>query len=566
MKLLKNIKEPLKIELTRRVGQITRLEKRQIELCSSDISLLNRATKALSKSNNLDPIAKTALSTILEAGDLEFGALYLFHNDTGELALSFCTGVSDELKEELGRMPVADNIVCKATEGVCVTASQDLFGDVSAVNHEGQLLEIETMRSFVTVPLSSRGRIIGVIIGSTQSLRELSIREINLLETLGCQIGVAIDNAQLLEKLIRLSVIDELTGLYNRRHLDEVLEAEIYRSQRSERPFCLVMFDLDKFKDYNDKLGHTSGDLVLQAFARILKLELRKMDSAFRYGGDEFCVVLPATDVQRAEKIAERIRSMFTELPEVHCASLELPLGLSAGIAQFPQAAVTAQWLVFMADSALYHAKRDGRNRSVMISDLSTVASRQNNGALEQIYALANYLETREPSTRGHAKNTAIISQLIGKAIGLSAKELSDLRAAAFLHDIGKLEISGSILTKADKLTREEWEVMKNHSVEGARIIAREMEFTKLVPIVRCHHERYDGTGYPSGLSGKKIPLKARIISIADGYETMTHNRPYSQAIASEDALDEIRKCSGTQFDPLLVDVLTGTVNIPALA
>jgi putative nucleotidyltransferase with HDIG domain len=172
------------------------------------------------------------------------------------------------------------------------------------------------------------------------------------------------------------------------------------------------------------------------------------------------------------------------------------------------------------------------------------------------LYSLINLVEAKEPYSVGHAQNVSIICDLLGNAMGLSAEELAELRTAALLHDIGKAGVPGSILSKPAKLTREEFQIMKDHSLDGARLVGRVAEFRQLVPIIKHHHERYDGTGYPGKLSEDQIPLHSRIISIADAYDTMIHHRSYSETMSTIYALNEICKCSGTQFDPKLVGAL----------
>jgi diguanylate cyclase (GGDEF)-like protein/putative nucleotidyltransferase with HDIG domain len=563
MKAPDNNKEQLKTAREESY-QLARLETEQkktenlLERYIKDFSILDRTVRTMSRSINLDTLKKTAIDTILEAGNLEFSILYLFDEDASEPELSSYTGCTSKSKEAPGRIPLAEKMSAKAIETRRMVTSQDVLRDSPAVDYQGQSPESEGIGTLVSIPLKSRDRIIGTITAGAQNKIEFSAEDNRLLETLGCQIGAAIDHAQLLEKMGQLSMIDELTGLYNRRYLEGALETEIHRSQRYGRLFSLVMMDIDGFKDYNDKFGHQSGDLVLQELASVLKSGLRKMDIACRYGGDEFSIILPVTDAQKSQKLVDRIRSMFLEMPDVQSVITQSLLGLSAGIAQFPQAAVTAQSLIFLADSALYYAKQSSRNKSVLVSNLVKGAVSETSREAQQVYSLVKIAEAKEPFTLGHAKNVSIISDFLGKAMGLSFEELLELRTAALLHDVGKARIPDSVLSKPAKLTREEMEIVKGHSLEGARLVGRVAEFRKLVPAVKHHHERYDGTGYPSGLSGNDIPLHSRIISIADAYDTMVHHRVYSEIMSSKEALDEITKCSGAQFDPGLVSALLG--------
>jgi len=366
----------------------------------------------------------------------------------------------------------------------------------------------------------------------------------------------------LAEKMSELSITDELTGLYNRRHFYEVLETEIARTQRYGRSFSLVMLDIDWFKEYNDRFGHTNGDAVLKSLAQMLKSSSRKTDVAFRYGGDEFTIILPATDAGRASKIVDRIRSKWLQTPKAEYPTLETPLGFSAGIAEFPENAETADGLVFLADTALYRSKRGGGYKTTLVSELGTLApdvlARE---TLDQVYALAATVDARDPYTSGHSKRIASISEMIGKAIGLSPEELATLHAASLLHDIGKVGVPDSILTKPDKPTKGEWKVIRKHPAEGARIVIHVKELAALIPMIRHHHEWYDGTGYPDGLKGEDIPIGARIISVADAYDTMTTQRLYRDVVSEEEALKELRRWSGTQFDPELVEALSQAMN-----
>jgi diguanylate cyclase (GGDEF)-like protein/PAS domain S-box-containing protein len=424
------------------------------------------------------------------------------------------------------------------------------------------------LRSVVHLPLLCKGEVFGCLILGSKRPNAYGEKEIELLELLANQIGGAIDNARLYqlerkarEEMSRLSITDELTGLYNRRHFYEVLDIEMQRTRRYGRSFALVMLDLDGFKEYNDRFGHTSGDAVLQSLAQALKSTLRKSDTAFRYGGDEFTIILPATHAERSKVIVDRIQSKWLRTPKVQYPFLEMPLGFSAGVAQFPDNAETADGLVFLADTALYHAKRQGGYKCTVVSDLALSPDIGMSATLDHVYALASMVDARDPNTYGHSKRVATIAEMIGKTIGLSEAELADLYAACLVHDIGKVGIPDSLLTKPGKPTDKEWRVVKKHCAEGARIVSYVSELAPLVPVILHHHEWYDGTGYPAGLKGEDIPIGARIISVADAYDTMTTPRPYREVISQEETIETLRQCSGTQFDPELVEALCRAIS-----
>ncbi|HJX69922.1 MAG TPA: HD domain-containing phosphohydrolase, partial [Dehalococcoidia bacterium] len=427
------------------------------------------------------------------------------------------------------------------------------------------LLLREGITSAAYIALRSRDKVLGsMFIAKRYSQHKFSPADTELLRAIGNKIASAVENAVLFEKVSKLSIVDELTGLYNRRHFYNVLETESYRTGRDGHPFSLVMLDLNGFKGYNDGFGHAYGDAVLKSLAQTLRETVRKTDTAFRYGGDEFTIILPAMDADRAKKIVDRIRSKWLQIAEAEYPIYPIPdtpLGFSAGIAQFPENAETVDGLVFVADVALYHSKRSGGYKCTLARDLAMLPPEiLSMATMDQVNALAATVDAKHPHTHSHSKRVTAISEMIGKALGLSNRELADLHAISLLHDIGKVGVPDSILAKPDKLTEQEWEIIKKHSLEGARIVSYVKEMEALVPLMRHHHEWYDGTGYPDGLKGEDIPLGARIISLADAYDTMTTSHPYKLTMSKEQALEELIRCSGTQFDPKLVEVLCRTI------
>ena len=335
-----------------------------------EFTLLDRAAQSLGESASLNIVLEVSLRCLLECMDLPLGTLYLLDKTAGELVPSIHKGISDEFAAALGRIPLGISITGKAAETGEVLAATDAAQDGRVANNHKLCLESENIRGCVSVPLKSGGKIVGVISAGTHSPRDFSGADIRLLEVLGGHIGVAIESAQLLEKMSWLSITDELTGLYNRRYFYEVLETEIHRSQRYGDRFCVVMMDIDGFKKFNDKFGHIFGDRILKALAETLKLGSRKSDVACRYGGDEFAILLLKTDAESAIKLIDRTRSMFIQTCEAQHGIAECPLSLSAGIAEFHETLETADSLIFLADCALYEAKRRGGSKSIPVSDL----------------------------------------------------------------------------------------------------------------------------------------------------------------------------------------------------
>jgi len=509
----------------------------------------------VSQTLDLNEVLNSALEKVLEVIEIDAGYIHLFDKEKGELVLKAHRGVSEQHAAAVERLEVSEEAMQRwhrypepafNTRQVLTESARELVGP--AARKEG-------VATSVSVPLWSKSVMHGGLTLISRTQRRFLPEELELLKAIGNEIAVGIENAGLLEKTRELSATDELTGLFNRRQFYDVLESEMNRMQRYGGCFTLAMLDLDDFKEYNDRFGHTNGDAVLRSLAQTLKTVLRKPDMAFRYGGDEFTIILPETDAVKAKNIVDRIRSKRLKGLKTDNEGLEPCLGFSAGIAQFPENAETADGLVFLADTALYRSKRGGGNKSTLVSDLGELpADIMDSATMDQVYALAATVDARDPHTYGHSKRVATISEMIGKEIGLSIRELADLRAAALLHDIGKVGVPDSILTKPEKPEEHEWQIIKKHPVEGAKIVGYVKELERLVPLIRHHHEWYDGSGYPSGLKGEDIPLGARIISVADAYDTMTTSRPYRDMVSQDEACEELSRCCGTQFDHQLVD------------
>jgi len=357
--------------------------------------------------------------------------------------------------------------------------------------------------------------------------------------------------------------VDGLTGCYNHRYFQDRLTAEIERSHRYGRRVAIAMFDLDDFKAFNDRCGHQQGDRLLTWFAEVCQANIRVIDVLARYGGEEFIIIFPETSSNEALQVANRIRQVIEAEGPVKFSGVP-SVTVSVGVAAYPEHGKTRHTLILNADTALYYAKQTGKNRAVVYEENYKKSYRTNSDRLraliggshmEAIEALAAAVDAKDHYTRGHSDSVAKYSLALAKRLGLSTTEMENLKAAALLHDIGKIGTPDSILRKPGPLKIDEWQVIEDHPRIGSEILERVQQLNSIVPAVRHHHERYDGLGYPCGLAGKNIPLIARIIALADAYDAMVSDRTYRSALSSGEALEEIKRCAGTQFDPELVQM-----------
>jgi diguanylate cyclase (GGDEF)-like protein/putative nucleotidyltransferase with HDIG domain len=375
---------------------------------------------------------------------------------------------------------------------------------------------------------------------------------------------------RVLERTEIQSLHDDLTGLPNRRYLDDVLSRELSRAERNHRPLSVLNLDLDHFKRVNDTLGHLRGDEVLRSFSQVLADHVRGVDVAARYGGEEFIVILPDTDKEGALQAAEKIRRAAETVrignrgPDRQVIGRRLTV--SIGAASYPEDGEEAEMLLRRADQAMYLAKSLGRNQvigfgsAIPLTSLSSQPDRVNllvrNANRATVEALAAAIDARDSYTHGHSRRVADFSLLIGRELGLRSKEMEILTLGALLHDLGKIGISDTLLRKHGHLSEGERREVRDHTVIGYQMV-QGVEFLRSVaPIILHHHENIDGSGYPDGLSGEAIPRLARIVKVADAFDAMTTQRTYSDAASVDWAISELRRGVGHQFDGEAVEAL----------
>lgn len=353
---------------------------------------------------------------------------------------------------------------------------------------------------------------------------------------------------------------DGLTGVYNHRYFHETLSKEINKAKAENSKVSMIFIDIDYFKQYNDLYGHQEGDKALRKIGYILKKTTRDRDIVARYGGEEFSIILPNTDENEATYIAENIRS---SVEYTHFDGQENQpngnLTVSIGISIFPDKAQSDVELVKSADDALYRAKFFNKNRvenyTSVLDELKDNIDERDGELVTSIKTLISVINAKDRYTYGHSERVVFYSRLLGERLGLSEEEKRTLIYSAYMHDIGKINISKDILIKKMPLTSEEWNILKEHPQNGVEIIKPVKSLRDIAPIILHHHEKYDGTGYPCGLKGEEIPYLARILTVVDCFDAMTSNRPYNKRKTYSQGIEEIKACSGIQFDPDIAKV-----------
>jgi diguanylate cyclase (GGDEF)-like protein/PAS domain S-box-containing protein len=333
------------------------------------------------------------------------------------------------------------------------------------------------------------------------------------------------------DKIKYMSFHDYLTGLYNRAYFEEEL---LRLDTERNLPLSIILGDINGLKMINDTYGHERGDELLIKVAGILKQCFRKSDIISRWGGDEFMILLPLTDYSRAEEIVGKIGKTCYQY-----STQDLPVSISLGISTKVKEDESIEEILKAAENKMYLQKTYDEKRT----------------RRSMIFSLEKSLDKKDYETEEHIERMEKLALLLGKDLNLPEDKLNDLVMLAALHDIGKIAVADSIILKPEKLTPEEWELVKKHPEVGYRIAKSSIDLAVIANAILAHHENWDGSGYPEGLKSEEIPLVSRIISIVDAYDAMTNDRPYRKAFTREQAIADIKRYSGTKYDPKLVEV-----------
>ncbi len=381
--------------------------------------------------------------------------------------------------------------------------------------------------------------------------------------------------AREIERLAHMALVDNLTGLANHRALhDQLPRIEARADDRGEQ-CAIVALDLDGLKEVNDMRGHNEGDLLIQRLADGLLATLPAGATGYRIGGDEFVALLPGMSAAEAFEYTQELQTYLA--PPASGVRARMVEGdfevthVTVGVSDVAAAEGAAGLALHRADLALVEAKRM-RHRGLIWSAGIEAAARTRDTSIDQrrhlATALAKAVDAKDSYTRSHCETVSQLCVLIGEQLGMPPHDIEQLRLAGLLHDVGKIGVPDAILGKPSGLTDEEYAQMQEHSTLGASIVAA-AQLDEEATWVRHHHERMDGRGYPDRLSGEEIPLPSRIIFVADAFEAITSDRPYRLGRPAADALEELRRCAGTQFDPRVVEAMAGLLErdeLPVLA
>ena len=421
----------------------------------------------------------------------------------------------------------------------------------------------EKTDALVLIPAKKRGRI-------------FSMTELGFIDTAVSIASIALKNAVLYERVLHEARADSLTGVYNYKYFTEKIEEDF--SLNKDKSVSLMYIDVDDFRLYNQLYGNAEGNTILMSLASIISEEVNGSGTVYRYSGKVFAVILPDCDSSRAYPAAKRIQHRAAMLNSYQTQKKMMTITLSIGISESPGTAKTAKELAENADLALYNARMSGKGKvSVFRSHLpksSRIAERvtemieRYDSSGESSYetysrtilALTAAIDAKDHYTYSHSQNVANYSSILASAVGLSDDQVRIVYEAALLHDIGKISISESILSKKGVLTEEEILAVQEHVNSSIDIIRHLPSMDYLIPAAVSHHERWDGAGYPRGLSGEEIPVLARCLAIADAFDAMTSDRPYRKRQPVEFAVKQIRENAGTQFDPQLAEVFVNLV------
>lgn len=523
---------------------------RTLELTArtEQLTALNRVATRLGQCTTPSEVLTTGLELASEASGVRTGAVWLpgAGEKVEQAAYRGRFGQMESLLAELpSQVPDLRERLLASTPSVIRGAELDRCWSPAGP-------DAPRLSFLVLVPLLSRRTALGAM--SLAGLADEVRREpdLDLVQSIGAQVGVALENARRYDDARKLAELDPVTGLHNHRALHRRLDEELSHSQDAGLPLSVVMMDLDGFRLFNDTYGHPAGDRMLRMVAGVLTMSARTEDVVGRYGGDEFMAILPSADAQGAISFAERVRKALREHPYFDEEGLGVPIQMSFGVATSPENGRKGNELAGFADANLYESKHRGGD-TVTVGNALSGSDVPRAGRFGVLDGLVTAVDNKDHYTRQHSEDVAYYALGIAQAMGLSEESQRTLRIAALLHDVGKIGVPDRILRKPARLDEEESAAIQQHALLGEMIIKDVPNIGDVLAAVGAHHERFDGRGYPRGLRGSRIPLLGRILAVADSFSAMTTDRPYRKGKNPIDAKEELLRVAGSQLDPDVV-------------
>jgi len=561
---------------------------------ASHLALLNDLGRKATAMLNPQELLPGICHQVRSAFGYDLARIEVLDRDRDELVVEAEAGYGQELQGQRSR-------VGEGLSGTAAETGEPVLGD--ALHRDGESAPFHRdARSALSLPLKYGDKTLGVLSLESRRHHAFTHQDVLTLRTLTDQLAIALHNARAFQVALDQAITDGVTNLKTHRYFMEALGREWRHSTRTGRVFSVIMIDLDGFKQVNDRSGHLAGDKVLAAAAGCIAGGTRQSNLVARYGGDEFAILMPEANTEQALVLAERLCTGLASDPSLAVHGVTA----SFGIASFPLHGPTPEEILSIADSGMYLAKHQKGNRVRVASftahsareeaeqqlleahlgaaarrlsstgpevfehylqrleQMKRAGSRESPSLMDTMISLAFFVDAKEPFTQGHSHAVSLLAKQIARQVGLGEVEVEDVGLAGILHDVGKIGVPEDVLSKPALLTPEEYEVIKAHAALGGKILEPlKMRATERIrSMVHHHHEFFNGLGYPLGLKGQEIPLGARILSVADSFDTMVSERVYKRVRSVGEAIDELRRCSGTQFDPAVVDAFVRSLEL----
>ncbi|MEO6908780.1 MAG: diguanylate cyclase [Abditibacteriaceae bacterium] len=512
---------------------------------TNHLATLHSITSTLNSTLDRKTVLKIALEQIMYATNADQGALWLrtqktSSQESAEWQLAYAKGFLNQEYEDALRNLAIDTV----EDGVDVSSNSEsdfkqVFGFSS---RSGKLL---------IVPIRCGGLLLGaqaLVLNSGK----YSYDTRSVVESVALEVGTALQNARLYQEARHRADRDGVTGLYNHRAIQDQLSALLRDSRQKGEPFAVLMMDLNDFKYFNDTYGHPVGDDVLRAVATQLEKINGDQNPVGRYGGDEFIILMPG---QNHSQTIQTYQKLLAAMEEEHfevAPGVRIPINMSYGWSIFPDDGQSALDLITIADANLYRYKQRGEHEDETSAVKRRADSADKSTAFGVLDALITAIDNKDHYTRKHSDEVAHYALLIAEELGYSTESMRAVRISGLLHDVGKIAVPDDILRHPGKLSHADWEIMKGHPSFGALIVKDLPHLEEVITGIRFHHERWDGRGYPEGLTGANIPIMGRLLAVPDTYSALTTNRPYRKGHTPHEALLEIKRSILTQFDPLI--------------